>query len=110
MSKDTFLAQLLKKIMSSIWSPNMMVVQRNAWSNFLFFLAKLGSPDSILCRKSHSPQKIKFLQNSPNGQEFTFSPTVPSVVLVQTQQEACSRSKIYIYTTFCTNYAVWEWV
>jgi hypothetical protein len=32
------------------------------------------------------------------------------VVLVQTQQEACGRLKIYTHVTFCTNYAVWEWV
>jgi hypothetical protein len=34
----------------------------------------------------------------------------PSVILVQTQQEACGRWKIYTHTTLCTNYAVWEWV
>jgi hypothetical protein len=34
----------------------------------------------------------------------------PSVVLIQTQQEACGRWKIYTHTTLCTNYAVWGWV
>jgi hypothetical protein len=28
----------------------------------------------------------------------------PSVVLVQTQQEACGRLKIYTHVTFCTTY------
>jgi hypothetical protein len=35
----------------------------------------------------------------------------PRWVLVQTPQEACDRLKIInIHVTFCTNYAVWEWV
>jgi hypothetical protein len=32
----------------------------------------------------------------------------PSMVLIQTQQEARGRWKSHI--TLCTNYAVWEWV
>jgi hypothetical protein len=39
-----------------------------------------------------------------------FMGPLDSVVLVQTQQEACGRLKIYTHVTFCTNYAVWEWV
>jgi hypothetical protein len=41
-----------------------------------FWLPKVGAPDIFLCRKSNFSPKNYFLQNHPNGQELTFSPTV----------------------------------
>jgi hypothetical protein len=38
-------------------------------------LPKVGAPNIFLCRKSNFSPKNYFLQNHPNGQELTFSPT-----------------------------------
>jgi hypothetical protein len=46
------------------------------WSKKKFWLAKVGPPDLILCWKRHFFPKNDFSQKFPNGQKFTFSPTV----------------------------------